>query len=326
MPTSRVPAWRQSINLCSGAWAELGVSAWGRTHQNWAIDPEPLIIFTAGIADKDPRFRDEAMDWCIHYWRHVSQIRLRNILAHQDGEDFFEHWGVFAATVNARAGIKWPEATTARTAYKTTGRSMLRPFTEPSLVFLRMRAIFGFGARTEILRYLLFNPGQRLSAANLADVTNYAKRNVAESCDSLVRAGVVNKRTIRHRSYYSLTDEEPLAEFVGSAPEIVPDWSALFRVVSTIVRLADAERTLAHEALVVEVHQALEEIEDDLDVLEIEGPLRVRGAAFLDVWKKWASGVMTALASGVWPEHASGSKVTPLPARRVRKQTARRAQ
>jgi len=30
----------------------------------WAIDPEPLIVFTA-IADLDPRLRDEALDWCI---------------------------------------------------------------------------------------------------------------------------------------------------------------------------------------------------------------------------------------------------------------------
>ena len=62
---------RNVVDLCWGAWSELGVSGWSRTHVTWAIDPEPLIVFTA-IADLDPRLRDEALDWCIRNSRHVS--------------------------------------------------------------------------------------------------------------------------------------------------------------------------------------------------------------------------------------------------------------
>ena len=56
---------QQALDLCWGAWAELGVSGWGRTHQDWAIDPEPLVVFTVAVAESDPRLRDEVMDWCI---------------------------------------------------------------------------------------------------------------------------------------------------------------------------------------------------------------------------------------------------------------------
>ena len=61
---------RNVVDLCWGAWSELGVSGWSRTHMTWAIDPEPLIVFTA-IADLDPRLRDEALDWCIRNSRHA---------------------------------------------------------------------------------------------------------------------------------------------------------------------------------------------------------------------------------------------------------------
>src|SRR5438128_8988025 len=53
------------LDLVWSLWAELGVSSWIRRHQQWAIDPEPLILFTVQIGDADRRLRDEALDWCI---------------------------------------------------------------------------------------------------------------------------------------------------------------------------------------------------------------------------------------------------------------------
>ena len=305
MPTSNTASIlrrrvrRQTLDLCWGAWAELGVSGWGRTHQDWAIDPEPLIIFTAGIADHDPRLRDEAMDWCIRNWRHVSVARLRNILLEQDEEEVHEAWGRFAATVNRAAGVRWPSAAIAAPPYRVTGRSILRPLSEPSLVFVRMRAMFGLGARTEVLRFLFFNQG-RASAAALADATNYAKRNVSEACELLVQADVLQAKPVRNRFYYSLTNPDSLADFVGDIPPVVPDWSALFRVITAVLLLAESAPNLSRDALVVETHRIAQQIEDDLDSLEIEPPNRIRGAAFLDEWEQWASSAMKNLAAGKW--------------------------
>src|SRR5271166_1518321 len=208
---------RLVIDFCWGAWAELGVSGWCRTHRDWAIDPEPLIIFTSVIGEEEPRLRDEATDWCIRNWRHVSQTRLRNILREQSDE-VMEAWGEFAATVNARAGVRWPGATVERSSYRVTGRSTLRSLSEASLVVLRMRAIFGVGARAEILREFLFNPRSKRTAAGLAETTNYTKRNVAEECDQLVLADLLSVKTVGNRFYYSLTNSRALASFVGSVP------------------------------------------------------------------------------------------------------------
>ncbi len=310
---------QQALDLCWGAWAELGVSGWGRTHQDWAIDPEPLVVFTVAVAESDPRLRDEVMDWCIRNWRHVSQTRLRHILMRQS-EETLEDWGRFAATVNARAGTHWPRATTERTCYKLTGRSTLRPLTESSLVLLRMRAIFGLSARTEILRYFLFHPWERATAAMLAETANYAKRNIADACDVLVQAGVLSSKGVGNRFYFSLAPGDSLADFVGAMPDITPDWNALLRVVAVIVRVADDTEEVPHDALVVEVHQAIRAIEEDLDVLDIRVPRRPRGAAVLSEWSDWTGGVMKSLASGAWPAENEGSTGREMPAPPRRKQ------
>ena len=299
-------------DLCWGSWAELGVSGWGRTHQEWAIDPEPLIIFTSVIGQEDPRLRDEAMDWCIRNWRHVSQTRLRNILREQS-EETMEAWGEFAATVNARAGVRWPGATVERSAYRVTGRSTLRPLSEPSLVVLRMRALFGVGARTEILRYLLLNSRSKMTAAALAKATSYTKRNVAEECDSLVQADLLSVRTVGNRFYYSLTSAKSLASFVGSIPSVAPDWNALLRVVGAIWTRAEVAEEFPPKALIVETHQTAREIADDLEALDIEGPRQLRGAAILDEWDQWCAEVMAEFASGGWPETGAQQTVAVLP-------------
>jgi hypothetical protein len=314
---------QQALDLCWGAWAELGVSGWGRTHQDWAIDPEPLVVFTAGIAESDPRLRDEVTDWCIRNWRHVSQTRLRHILMRQS-EETLDEWGRLAATVNARAGTRWPRAKSERTAYKTTGRSTLRPLTEPSLVLLRMRALFGVSARTEILRYFLFHPWERATAAMLAETANYAKRNVADACDVLVQAGVLSSKGVGNRFYFSLAPGDSLADFVGAMASVAPDWNALLRVVAVIVRLAEDIEAVPQDALVVEVHQAIRDIEEDLDVLNIKTPRRLRGAAVLSEWSEWAESVMKNLASGVWPGESTESTMTEMAAQRRRKQVAAR--
>lgn len=310
MPTSKRAegtVQQHIIELCWGAWAELGVSGWARTHQNWAVDPEPLVIFTAGVGRSDPRLRDEAIDWCVRNWRHLSQVRLRNILKRQP-EELLEEWGPFAATVSVHAGVQWPRATTER-PYKTTGRSTLRALTEPSLVLLRMRAMFGLGARSEILRYLLFHPGERVTAAMLAEMTNYAKRNVAEACDVLVQAGVLSAKPVGNRYYYSTARGDSLADFVGAIPPIVPDWNALLRVAGAILRVAEESSKISSDVLVVEEHNAVLEIQADLDMLGIEGPRRLRGAAILPEWSEWSVAVTSCLASGVWPPPQSGSTV-----------------
>src|SRR5438045_3810519 len=87
------------LSLAWSLWAEMGVSGWTRRHQDWAIDPEPLILFTALIGERDPRLRDECVTWCVRNSRYISTARLRNLLK-AASPALRKQWGPFAATVN----------------------------------------------------------------------------------------------------------------------------------------------------------------------------------------------------------------------------------
>ena len=260
----------QSLALASGAWSELGVSGWTASHGDWAIDPEPLILFTAWLGDADPRLRDEATDWCVRNWRHVSRARLKNLLREQP-DDVQEAFGEFAATVGAHAGISWPGETQPR-SYTVSGRSTLPPLERTSMVWIRIRAMFGVGARAEILRSLLFQGGGAMSIAALAATTGYTKRNAADECDTLERAGVLSRRAKGNRFYYSLARRAELEAFVGELPGVRPNWSAMLNVARALVALEARAENLSPRTLPVHVRKALRLIEDDLDQLGIEPP------------------------------------------------------
>lgn len=306
MPTSRRPRRppktfaEQALALAWGAWAELGVSGWTSTHRAWAVDPEPLILFTAYLEDEDPRLRDEATDWCVHNWRFVSKTRLKNLLRRQP-EAVREAFGEFAATVGAHAGISWPGEAEAR-PYTVTGRSTLPPLDRPSLAWLRLRAMFGLGARTEILRYFLSRTGGAASVARVADATGYMKRNVAEECETLERAGVLAVRSVANRFYYYLARRSELERFVGDLPDVHPNWTAVLNLARELVDIEEQVQTSSHRTLPVKVRETLRRIEDDLGDLGIEPPSAdVQGEDLWPTLRRLGADYLGAWSIGEWP-------------------------
>jgi hypothetical protein len=299
MPVSKHSSLRElELELLWGAWAELGVSGWARTHRAWVVDPEPLILRTAEVADSDPRLRDEALDWCIHYWRYVSRVRLRGLLRDRT-EAAAADWGWFAATVNEHSAARWPGAT-AGIPYEITGRSSLTTMKQPSRAWLRMRAAFGVGARTEILRYFL--SGASLgSTTSISQWVGYAKSNVVNECDSLEKAGVLRRRQIGNRFYYSLTRSEALQDFVGELAPHRPSWTALLGVTAGLVALEDAAERLPQAVLMVESHKANAKLDVLLDQLDIEErPDLSRPDQYWPNTRDFAHTYLSAWASGQW--------------------------
>lgn len=282
-----------------GVWSELGVSGWARTHEDWAIDPEPLIVFSTAIGEFEPRLRAEVLDWCVRNTRHVSTVRLRHLLEDNPSEHS-DAWGRFAAAANRLSGAaKWPHPTT-EDRFGLTGRSALRSLSEPSMFYLRMRSIFGLGARTEVLRSLLVSR-DRATAAMLAAQTQYAKRNVAEACDMLTLSGVLRARQVGNRLYFSLADERALVAFVGPLPRMCPDWPALLRIVNALLRWTTVDGQCDDRVLAVETHQVLADLHDDLDSLGLNAPAASPGASLVPVWREWTATLVASLASGRYP-------------------------
>jgi hypothetical protein len=161
--------------------------------------------------------------------------------------------------------------------------------------------MFGLGARTEILRHFVSNQGG-YSVATLASSSGYAKRNVAEECEQLERAGVLAVTQIANRFYYSLARRKELVGFIGDLPAISPPWIALFRVTDALVSLEETAAAAPERVMAVEARKTFDLIEHDLDSLGIAGPAEPnRGASLWPAMRAWAHNVMTQWAKGQWP-------------------------
>jgi len=296
MPTSSERLRDDAIALAWSLWAEMGVSGWQRNHASHAIDPERLILFTAFLGDTDPRLRDESTDWCIAYGRYVSAARLRNLLATQTPEVRATFAGV-AATVNAHSNLRWPSATQAR-PYTRTQRSAIADFTGPSLVVLRLRALFGVGARAEVLRAFLADPAARFSAADVAPDAGYTKRNIAEAMDALRTAGLLRVQALRNQRLFGLADAAWLTSLPGGLPEAWPRWSSVFRVLEGLIAgMREADR-LTPKVRTVEASAVLRDLRGDLEQVGVRLSQEESGPSAWATLQRLSDELPAAWASG----------------------------
>lgn len=298
-----------SLDLIWSLWAELGVSGWRRSHTSHAIDPELLILFTAFLGDTDARLRDESTDWCMTYGRYISAARLKNLLARQTPA-IQAAFGEMAATVNAYSSLRWPGATAPR-HFQRTGRSAVVDFRRPSLIVLRLRALFGVGARAEIVRAFVADPPARLTAADLAEEAGYTKRHIAEALDALRMSGLLTAERRRNQLLYRTTDAEALIDLLEGTPASFPRWRAIFRILERLLDLARLPESLTTRARAVEASDVLHDLEVDLRWAGVRMPaldMQVPDPwAELDHWAielvaSWAAGLM-----GATSQAAAGS-------------------
>lgn len=295
---SSSPVLQEHIfDLLWSLWSEAGVSGWTRRHSDCALDPEPLILFTARLGDADPRLRDESMDWCIRYGRFISASRLRNLLRSAAPEENAA-FGEYAATVSLYGHLSWPGATEPR-RLQPSGKSLVVDFQRPALTALRLRALFGVGARAEIIRGFVAQSDSLLSATDLAQEASYTRRNVEKELDSLRMAGLLDVSRLRGQLHYRVARPGELLAFVGKLPTTFPRWDALFRILNTVVCVARQADSLDPAVAAVEARRAIRAVEADFDRAGVpEPPLEVTGAAFWPAFQEWALRLTKQLAAG----------------------------
>jgi hypothetical protein len=297
MPSFSDRILESMLDLAWSLWAEMGVSGWARRHTSWMIDPEPLILFTAALRDADARLRDESTDWCIRYGRYVSAARLRRLL-NLESPDSRVAFGEYAATVNTHAAVSWSGATDSRD-YRPSGRSALETFERPALISLRLRALFGVGARAEIIRAFVAQPLSSPVTADLAEVAVYTKRNVEKELESLRLAGLTRVTRLRGQLRHRLAAPQELLAFVGPSPVVFPRWDVVLRVLSTIRRTAIRAEGLEPAVRAVEARRAIRILKPELERSNLDHPdTSVTGDAFWTAFEQWACQITAKLATG----------------------------
>ncbi len=277
-------------------WHELGVAATvPRRHSDDFIDPEALIAFTATHSDLDARLRDESIDWVLRYGTYVSKARLKNVIAGWGALDsaLFRE---YAATINAHGGAGWPAAGAKPLAFRSRARFLLEDLTRPALISVRIRAVFGVGARAELIRAFLSRPGAALTAADLSAETNYGKRNVLNELEALRFAGVVKSVRAVNADRFSLAKAAQIKALLGPLPERFTPWSRSLGLLHVLLEVANGAAKRGDLQNAVAAVRLLEEHGDLLGSAEASPPLLPPGVAAWPVFLDWVVGYAKGLA------------------------------
>ncbi len=290
------------LDLAWSLWTGLGLPGQIDNHYDHAIDPEPLVIFTAALGDADPRLRNEATDWCIRYGSLVSGARLKNLLA-EENDRVRARYGEFAETVATHSSIRWPERTTER-EHKPRKRPRVQAFNRQAQMVLRLRAWLGIGARAEIIRAFLAHPDTAFSASDLAVETNYSKRSIAQVLDVLCLGDVVQAFPIRNQIHYRMPRErvDHLSEQLAPVPVIFVRWPVVLRVLLATFEAISRFESKSDTVRTVEVRAFVEKLDTTIRAAQLPCPIRSQsGPSFWGEFTSWAVAVASNLAAGNEP-------------------------
>lgn len=249
------------VDFAWSSWLEFGVSGWNRSQQNRYIDPEALLLLTGSLGDADPRLRDESLDWCSQYSHLLSRTRVRALLKTWPGA---RAWSEYAGALETATVQSWPGAKPGL-GFTASGRSHLRLEGRPALIGLRLRAMMGVGARSEVVRVLLLEaPDVWLRISEIASEAGYTKRNIADALSSLESAQMVNSVKDRNALRFRLARRTEIEALFGPLPEIRTSFlaltRALWRIADEIERLGEAPDAVKR----VMTQGLLEEVDADL--------------------------------------------------------------
>jgi hypothetical protein len=317
-------AWRQ--------WAQIGVSATVEGTDRWAVDPEALILFTIGIARRDPRLFDEMLDWMAFNDELLSTQRLRNLAGR-----FRVPPGLVAAVtawtrqtassdllVSDQAGhvqdkspvfspdvlafVPQPDPTFAQHGFirppaARTGKSLKPNPALPLNLSFRLRHLFGPGGRSETMRVLLTWPDGPLDAARIAGEAGFAKRNISDVLASLTASGVIKaswsgneRRFTAHRERWALllglAGPADMSSFV-SWVHLLPAALEISMWLDEKTGTAESEYLIASQA-----RGLIDRLTRDLEAADIDIPQQpAHGAAYLPVFAETGNALLSRLGT-----------------------------
>lgn len=319
------------LDFAWSEWGQMGVLATPTRTSPWAADPEALLLFTFEVGRADPRLLDEVLDWLVVNGRLVSQQRIRN-LSVDGSEQSLANAALAWASQHQRAlraaGARKPSGETrleplirgsavgGRSDPVFAAHGWFKPQTEPSgkskppqlrapINFaFRLRRLFGTGSRAEIVRFLVSSrlPGAQAEVVRRA--AGFAKRNVLDTANELVAAGVLGSYTLgasRERFYNA--DLNAWCTFLELEPGEIPihrDWPQLLASLRILYReLLDPRWDEYTDYLrASEARQLMKRVEPDLSFAGV--PVRDTGSGS-DYWETFVGNVEATLSALAQP-------------------------
>ena len=264
------------LDLLWQQWTTLGVA--GVTGVGpIAIDLEELLVLTAQLSPYDPRLRDEALDWCSRSHRFIAKPRLKQLvrLASETAQAAF---APFATALASHTGGTWPGAAHGEQfRIRLSGKSRPPDLEQPALINLRLRALFGVGARADIITAILNWPAPDFGASDLVFV-GYTKRNLADALDALADGGLLERTRVGNRLRFSWRKRRELNRMLEPLPKAIPRWPPVARVVAGFLELMERTEDKSERVSVVEAVRVFGKLGGDLTALGLEPPRATTGS------------------------------------------------
>ena len=254
-------------------WTQLGLSGQRGKGDRRVIDPEALLLLGLRVGPRDARLFGEMLDWVRVNGRLISVKRLRNLSGDERTRRLADAALAWAGThepalqlwaksmprpkpkgeleslgnrlvqrtdpVFAAFGFSWPDT-------PPSGKSMGADLAAPAALALRLRALFGVGARAEVIRYLYTTDRPESSVADVARVAGFGKRNIHDALAELASAGAIRQIT-RGNGFRCSLDTAAWDRLLGvsdaAARPVFEDWVELLPAVARVIEWFDAEVT-----------------------------------------------------------------------------------
>ncbi|MBI9104594.1 MAG: hypothetical protein JEY99_19415 [Spirochaetales bacterium] len=304
--------WRQ--------WSLLGLAGYGDSEDDWVIDPEALLLFSASIARYDQRLFDEMLDWLVLNERFINVQRL-NVIMKKEGFESSRIINAAAGEIHRRkSGLKWKklaehkdfdgeltnlfylksgspmpvtgekdsgflEYGLVRNPVKHRGLSKTFPERKPQSLLLQLRGLMGVNSRSEILLYLLLN--KKGTIQEIADQNYYAWRTVQDVLFEIGHSSVIHFPEAKRGRFYYLDPEPWMNILLGSNRQNIRwiCWPAFFRSLEIIwLKLNEPDFIESH---------TLEQAAEFKQLIDIELGARIVKSGF---------GQNLGPLSGVWGE------------------------
>jgi len=237
-------------------WAALGAYLEAEPARKSIIDPEALLVATCAFGRSDARLFDEAMDWILVNHELLKPWRLKRIsrcfgpevqrtlgavldfaaeqtqrnlfpgvreearaaLSQVETEELFlrEQGRYTKPSTHRQPDLVFARWKLLRGKPRIRGHSGTPDLANPANLMLRLRDYYGAEARADVMTYLLTEPGG--SSCGIAAKIKYQQGGVYDVLESLVKAGIAQKRGGRGQAYYWI-DQKRVATSLGLGPK-----------------------------------------------------------------------------------------------------------
>lgn len=289
---------RHLLDLAWSLWTELGVVGIERRHQKFLINIEELILLTVVLAEVDPRLRDESLDWCSQYHRLISTSRLKSIIK-SFGNLLHAPFSIYSATLNSLSRAAWPIfQDSSPLPIRLSHKSCLRSLESQALLNIRVRSIFGTGARADLLTFFVMHAKSDFSASDLIEI-GYSKRNLAEILEELCLGTLFDKFLLRNQQRYRLIKNNQLLSVVGPLPEYAPSWRMIFEILLPLRDCINRTLNSSDSTKVIEIRNLLITLQKPLRRLHLTPPpWQNNFQVYLNLFNEWLIDIVYKLARG----------------------------